>query len=99
MNKATKIIILSGIVIATIAAIFFYGLRKQVSAPAPEPIENVKRQLPKPQIKTDAAPETLEQLPADNKQAIDSELQNIDKALQSADDSLSADVSDDELGL
>jgi PBP1b-binding outer membrane lipoprotein LpoB len=46
-----------------------------------------------------ATPAPLAPLPADNKQAIDSEIQGIDQELQATDTTLSTDTTDASLGL
>ncbi len=99
MNKITRIAILAIIIIATVAVLAFYGLKPKTSV-APVVSEPVKVTAPRPAPQATQTPvEQMAALPADNKQAIDSELQGIDQALQSTEAALSSDVADGELGL
>lgn len=87
------------------AAFFLSGCGQQAPASTPAadfgPTPNPAMQdNQKPQAPQASAPsQTMPALPADNTQAIDSELKSIDQELQGVEASLSADTSDDELGL
>lgn len=100
MNNLTKIS-LSALAILAAVLVVWFALKpsKQAIAPTafntPNPaVQNVD--APKDPTAT-AAP--LAPLPKDNKQAIDTEIQGIDQALQATDTSLSKDTKDTSLGL
>lgn len=95
MNKVTKIAILVVIVGATIVSLAFYATK---SKPTVVKAPTVNNQAPKasPQV---SSTNELPPLPADNKQAIASEIKGINDSMQSVDDALSADKEDGELGL
>lgn len=91
MNKTKKIIFLA---MVPVAVLFLSGCGKQPTPQAtPEPVQ----QKTTPQSISSTIP--LPELPVDNKQAIDSEVQEIDQALQETDKALSSDITDTELGL
>jgi|GEM_PF-2088743 len=83
------------------------SLNPEVSKSPAAPI-TAQQAAPKTVTTSPSAPQATEAtsvsqplppLPADNKAAIDSELQGIDKALQDTDAALSQDTTDGELGL
>jgi hypothetical protein len=78
-----------------VAVIFLSGCGiKQSSTNNSENTQNQERK------DTETKPsDQLEQLPTDNKQAIDSEISNIDKELNDVDKTVSADNTDTGLGL
>lgn len=96
MNKTKKIVLVVVAVLVTILLIFL-GYKK-TTAPTIETPQAVQKTTT-PKTAPQAIQNKLPELPADNKQAIDRELQGIDKTLQEADSTLSADMADDELGL
>lgn len=80
-----------------IAVLFLSGCGKQPTPTTPQAMPAPVQQKKTPQSVSSTTP--LPELPADNKQAIDSEIQGIDQAIQEADAALSTDVTDIELGL
>ncbi|KKQ53526.1 MAG: hypothetical protein US70_C0002G0014 [Parcubacteria group bacterium GW2011_GWD2_38_11] len=96
MNKATKISLL---VLALIAAILivWYSLQLNQQDAVPAANTNIQKQATPKDPAASATP--LPPLPADSKQAIDSEIQGIDQELQATDAALSSDIEDSSLGL
>lgn len=98
MSKVAKIIILTAIGVITVSALAFYALRSKA------PVTSVEAPVvsnPAPKAPTASKPQQGEQLPplpADNKQAIESEIKSIDQTLQEVETTLDADM-DEELGL
>jgi len=99
MNKVTRIAIIVVIIITTLATALFYALKSKPAAPTNLPEVKVSSpSKPAPPVQQ-SAPQEIPTLPADNKQAIDSELQGIEQTLQTTEASLSTDIQDGELGL
>ncbi|EKE18623.1 MAG: hypothetical protein ACD_9C00281G0004 [uncultured bacterium] len=71
------------------------GAKDKTSTPVPAPTPAPQQSMPAPAVESENG---IPSLPADNKQAIEAEIQGIDQALQEAESSLSADAQDDELG-
>lgn len=96
MNKATKISLLVLALVAVILIVWF-GLRSTQQKAVPTKNTNIQKQAAPKDPSASATP--LPPLPADNKQAIDSEIQGIDQELQATDAALSSDATDSSLGL
>lgn len=103
MNKTTKLSLLALTLVAAIL-IVWYSLQSSQKNVTPE---NNVFNTPNPALQNSELPQKdpsasavpLPPLPADNKQAIDSEIQGIDQSLQATDAALSTETTDAELGL
>lgn len=97
MDKTKKtILIIIVLVVAVLALGFWLSNRKTPAALPHAPGAEQGQQQTQVQPSKD---ESLPPLPSDNKQAIESEIQGIDKSIQDTDDALNADTQDIELGL
>ncbi|KKP98021.1 MAG: hypothetical protein US25_C0060G0003 [Candidatus Moranbacteria bacterium GW2011_GWE1_36_7] len=101
MNKMKK---LSFLAMIPVAALLLSGCGKQTVPTTTTPPVEKGFNMPNPALQDSNIPkagetESLSPLPTDNKQAIETEVQSIDKELQQIDTTLSSDAMDAELGL
>jgi len=101
MKNSTKKIL--ALVIFPVAVLIFSGCSQQAkNAPSAEKVTSQQQEsktVTEPKKSDQTTTTELPDLPTDNRQAIDSELNGIDQALQETDKSLSTDEVDSELGL
>lgn len=97
MKNSTKKIL--ALVILPVAVLVFSGCSQQSKIAPKETVQQEQKTTTESQKTAQTTSPELPPLPADNKQAIDSELSGIDQALQETDESLSTDTPDSELGL
>jgi hypothetical protein len=102
MKNSTKNIL--AFTMIPLSVLFFSGCSSQQTKNAPAAEKTpTKQQTPATKTESQKSPDAtsaeLPALPADNKQAIDTELSGIDQTLQETDKTLSTDTPDSELGL
>lgn len=96
--KYKKIVTIALILAITLVAFFVFFKKTQQSEVSTS--EQKTSELKSPEKNQPQLENQLPPLPADNKQAIESEISNIDQELKSIDEAISStDLSDTELGL
>lgn len=90
-----RILLVSSLIILVlaVAAFFIFSMTNESPSPSIVPVADQSKNDAMPEADKDVAQEVLEPLPADNQQAIESEINNIDQEINSALDTQIDDLS------